>query len=468
MRATLLSTLLCILALLPGVLLGNDAPDNKVPPENIAAHSKEAHGTEAHSTETPAGIDSTNLPDNVENARFPLEELQLFAQIFDQIRTSYVEEVDDRTLLENSIVGLLGELDPHSMFLAEDSFSDLQESTTGEFGGIGIEVGLKNGYIVVISPLDDTPAARADLRPGDLLIELDKQSLQDMSLGEAVALMRGPKGSAIELTVVREGENEPRVITLIRAAIKIASVRSRMLTKDFGYLRLAQFQEHTATDFRKAASKLLSKNPGLRGVVLDLRNNPGGLLPASVGVADVLLDSDALDNDLIVYTEGRIASSNTQFSATPGDILANIPVVTLINEGTASAAEIVAGALQDHGRALILGTESFGKGSVQSVLPLGDGRAIKLTTARYFTPMGRSIQADGIKPDILVNRAEIRQLDAEYTIKESNLAGHLSKGKTDQETEQNLSDAQILADNQLYEAVNLLKGLSIFNKPDTN
>lgn len=447
----LFGALVCVLALQPGTLLGaegSEGADNALS-EQPTVDNQPNHSVEANSSDT---------------ARFPLEELQLFAQIFDQIRTSYVEEVDDKTLLENAIVGLLGELDPHSMFLAEESFSDLQENTSGEFGGIGIEVGLKNGYIAVISPIDDTPAARAGLQPGDLIIELNEQSLQGMGLGEAVTLMRGPVGSAIKLTVVRDGEPEPLVVKLVRDVVKMASIRSRMLTTDFGYIRLAQFQENTGADFRKALSKLLGENPGLKGVVLDLRNNPGGLLPASVAVADALLDSDQLDNPLIVYTEGRIPSSNTKLSATPGDQLADIPIVALINEGTASAAEIVAGALQDHGRALILGTGSFGKGSVQSVLPLDDGRAVKLTTARYFTPNGRSIQADGIKPDIFVARAEIRQLDPGYTLKESNLSGHLSKNENASSTTQKGSETQLLEDNQLYEAVNLLKGLAIFGK----
>lgn len=446
--APLVTALICVLSLSPTSVRGN---------EELLEERNESAAARDHSGPGAEG-------DNPENRRFPLKELQLFTQIFDQIRDSYVEEVDDKTLLENAIIGLLGELDPHSMFLEEDSFSDLQENTSGEFGGIGIEVGLKNGYIAVISPLDDTPAARAGLMPGDLIIELNGQSLQGMGLGEAVALMRGPIGSTIEITLVREGESEPLAIKLVRDTIQIASARGRMLTPDFGYIRLAQFQEKTGADFRKIIGQLLADNPELQGLVLDLRNNPGGLLPASVDVADTLLDSELLDNDLIVYTEGRTPSSNAQFSATPGDLLLTIPVIVLINEGTASAAEIVAGALQDHGRALILGTESFGKGSVQSVLPLGDGRAIKLTTARYFTPGGRSIQADGIKPDIFVARAEIRQLDPSYSIKESQLAGHLDKGVTNSPDTRQNRDSQLLEDNQLYEAINLLTGLAILGK----
>lgn len=440
--------LLCLLALHSAPLLSSDVLQEGNT-ANLTAHTDE--------TDTKSGAP--------EHSRFPLDELQLFAQIFDQIRTSYVEDVDDKTLLENAIVGLLGELDPHSMFLEEDSFTDLQESTSGEFGGIGIEVGLKNGLITVISPLDDTPAAQAGLKSGDVIIELDHQSLQDMGLGEAVSLMRGPVGSSLNLMVVREGFSEPLEIELIRATIKIASVRNRMLNTDFGYIRVAQFQEKTGAEFHGALDKLLKSNPALKGLVLDLRNNPGGLLPASVEVANTLLDSKTLDNSLIVYTKGRTPSANTQFSARPGDLLPDIPIVVLINEGTASAAEIVAGALQDHGRALILGTDSFGKGSVQSVLPLKDGRAIKLTTARYFTPNGRSIQAEGIRPDIFVAPAEIRHLDPRYSIKESQLSGHLNKdGIPETDTKQNL-DPALVEDNQLYEAINLLTGLAILRKP---
>ena len=436
----LLTPLILLVAFLPQTLLGSEELPTNTPVDDAASTS--------------------------DNARLPLKELQLFALIFDQIRSSYVEEVDDKTLLENSIIGLLGELDPHSTFLTKESFHDLQENTSGEFGGIGIEVSLKNGYITIISPIDDTPADRAGLLPGDLIIELGDQSLQGMGLEEAITLMRGPKGSVIDLTVVRKNETQPLVVKIVRDIIKTTSIRSHLITPDFGYVRLAQFQEQTGTDFRKALTKLLSKNPELKGIVLDLRNNPGGLLPASVEVADVLLDSEQLDNKLIVYTEGRIPSSNPQFSATPGGLLPDVPIVVLINEGTASAAEIVAGALQDHRRALILGTESFGKGSVQSVLPLGDGRAIKLTTARYFTPRGRSIQANGIQPDILIGRAEIRQLDPGFTIKESNLSGHLSKTSRAEALAQNKNETNLTDDNQIYEAINLLKGLSILQQPD--
>ena len=390
-------------------------------------------------------------------ARLPLEELQLFAQIFDQVRSAYVEEIDDRELLEKAITGLLGELDPHSAFLQEDSYAELKEHTTGEFGGLGIEVGLERGYVRVISPIDDTPAARAGLRPGDLILKLDERSTQGMSLDEAVSRMRGAKGTSITLTIGREGVSEPLTLTIVRDIITVQSVRWETLEPGYGYVRIAQFQEQTGGEFRSALEELRDGEPGLKGLILDLRNNPGGLLPASVEVADALLDGG-----LIVYTKGRIASANTKSMATAGEFLAGVPVVVLINEGTASAAEIVPGALQDRQRALIIGTRSFGKGSVQNVLPIGDGRAVKLTTARYFTPGGHSIQAEGIRPDIEVRRAEIHELEPGFTVKEADLSGHLSGAGDQGAAPRREAEPATPADNQLQEALNLLKALVIF------
>jgi carboxyl-terminal processing protease len=390
-------------------------------------------------------------------ARLPLEELQLFAQIFDQVRSAYVEEIDDRELLEKAITGLLGELDPHSAFLQQDSYAELKEHTTGEFGGLGIEVGLERGYVRVISPIDDTPAARAGLRPGDLILKLDERSTQGMSLDEAVSRMRGAKGTSITLTIGREGVSEPLTLTIVRDIITVQSVRWETLEPGYGYVRIAQFQEQTGGEFRSALEELRDGEPGLKGLILDLRNNPGGLLPASVEVADTLLDGG-----LIVYTKGRIASANTKSMATAGELLAGVPVVVLINEGTASAAEIVAGALQDRQRALIIGTRSFGKGSVQNVLPIGDGRAVKLTTARYFTPGGHSIQAEGIRPDIEVRRAEIHELEPGFTVKEADLSGHLSGVGDQGAAPRREAEPATPADNQLQEALNLLKALVIF------
>ena len=394
--------------------------------------------------------------------RLPLDELQLFAQVFDQVRNAYVEEIDDRVLLQKAVTGLLGQLDPHSAFLEAESYAELKEHTTGEFGGIGVELGLQHGYVSIVSPIDDTPAARAGLQPGDLILQLDDRSTQGMSLEEAITLMRGDKGSAIKLTIGREGAAKPLVFSIERDLIAIKSVRKEVLEPGFAYLRIAQFQEQTGAEFSRAIAELHKQDPALKGVVIDLRNNPGGLLPASIEVADTLLDSG-----LIVYTEGRIASANTRANATPGDALPGIPLVVLINEGTASAAEIVAGALKDHRRALIVGTKSFGKGSVQTVLPLQDGRAIKLTTARYFTPSGSSIQADGIQPDIELRRAEVHELEPDFMIKESNLGGHL-EGGTKSSSQPSRADAGVEkpADNQLHDAVNLLKALALHNRTD--
>lgn len=389
-----------------------------------------------------------------DNGRMPLDELRRFTQAFDQIRQAYVEEIDDKELLEMAISGLLSSLDPHSAYLNETDFQDLEEHTTGEFGGLGIEVGMEGGFIKVITPIDDTPAERAGIQAGDLIIKLDEQLVQGMSLSEAIEIMRGPKGSKLKLTIVRPNRDGPFEVEVIRDVIQVHSVRSRMLEPGFGYVRIAQFQENTGTSFRQALEKFTKDDPELKGVILDLRNNPGGLLNASVEVVDTLLDQG-----LVVYTEGRLNTSNAKYYAKPGDILTGLPVVVLINEGSASAAEIVAGALQDHNRAVILGTSSFGKGSVQTVIPLGERRGIKLTTARYFTPSKRSIQAEGIQPNIVVKPAEVRLLESQGQIKEENLAGHLTNNERPQaETKDDLS----LEDNQLYEALNLLKGLDIF------
>lgn len=403
------------------------------------------------------------IPDN---ARLPLEELQLFAQVFEQIRAAYVEEIDDKTLIENAIVGLLGELDPHSAFLKEDSYKDLQEHTSGEFGGIGVEVSMEDGFIKVISPIDDTPASRAGIVSGDLIIKLDNNAVQGMGLEEALNLMRGEKGTPLTLTIARENRTSPLIITVIRDIIKTTSVRHKTLEEGFGYIRIAQFQANTGEEFRHSIQALQKEKSSLKGLILDLRNNPGGLLPASVEVADAMLDGG-----LVVYTEGRVPSTNARFSAQPGELLQDTPLVVLINGGSASASEIVAGAIQDHRRGVIMGTGSFGKGSVQNVLPLSDGRAIKLTTARYFTPNGRSIQAEGIEPDIRVERAEIKLASSQQSgIKEADLAGHLSQGPTTKAaSDKPEKQREKIKDYQLTEALNLLKGLAILSeRPSVN
>ncbi len=392
----------------------------------------------------------------------PLEDLRVFTRAYDHIRKSYVKEIDDRTLLEYAIRGMLDELDPHSSYLDASSFEDLQVNTTGEFGGLGIEVGMEDGFIKVISPIDDTPAARAGVEAGDLVIKLDGSSVKGLSLDEAVEKMRGPKGSKLTITIVREGADRPFDITLERDTIKVRSVRAEIKEDDFAYIRVAQFQLHTGADVAKEYKKLAKKNPDLQGVVLDLRNNPGGVLQASVEVADHFLEKG-----LIVYTEGRQADSNSRFEATEGDITEGLPIVVLINDGSASASEIVAGALQDHGRALILGTQSFGKGSVQSIIPITNERALKLTTALYFTPKGRSIQAEGIEPDIPVERVKVTAVRQKSGINEAGLSGHLENTKNKDGEKKNSSTGNTAlqnTDSQLYEAITMLRGLNLLKR----
>lgn len=408
---------------------------------------------------TPATADKNTDKNVPKQERLPLTDLRVFTEVFHQIREAYVEEVDDRTLLENAIKGMLAGLDPHSAYLDERSFGDLRVSTSGEFGGLGLEVGTEDGFVKVITPIDDTPAQKAGIEAGDLIIKLDNKPLKGMNLNEAVKMMRGKRGSKITLTIVREGVNQPFDITLTRDLIHVASVRSKMLEPGYGYIRIAQFQNNTGDDFRKAIEKLgRDSKDGLNGIVMDLRNNPGGVLQSSVEVVDALIDKG-----LIVYTKGRLPNSESSFNATPGDITKGAPVVVLINGGSASASEIVAGALQDHKRAIIVGTDSFGKGSVQTVLPLPEDRAIKLTTALYFTPKGRSIQAEGIVPDIAVERAKLTKLKDIGGIKEADLSGHLNNAndtaaqKKSKAKEPDLQEQ----DNQLYEALNLLKGIHL-------
>jgi carboxyl-terminal processing protease len=395
-----------------------------------------------------------------DEGKLPLDELRTFADVFNQIKQSYVESVDDKTLLENAIRGMLSGLDPHSTYLDAKSFDELQVNTTGEFGGLGLEVGLENGFVKVISPLDDTPAQKAGIEAGDLIIKIDGKPVKGMPLNEAVDSMRGPRGSSIELTIVREGTNQPFDVKLKRDTIKVLSVKSRSLETGFGYIRVAQFQANTGAEFRRAVEKLKKENKSLKGLVLDLRNNPGGILQAAVDVADAFIK-----DGLIVYTEGRLPNSKSQFRAAPDDIADGVPLVVLINGGSASASEIVAGALQDQKRAVIMGTESFGKGSVQTVMPLSETSAIKLTTARYFTPNGRSIQAHGIVPDIEVERAKIETLPRGDNITEADLEGHLRNGDGKESNSKVRKDEQqdklISSDNQLYEALTLLKGLNI-------
>jgi len=396
----------------------------------------------------------------------PYEDLRTFTEIFGRIKQDYVEPVSDKKLLEDAIRGMLSGLDPHSAYLAADEYQELKEGTTGQFGGLGIEVTMENGFIKVVSPIDDTPAQRAGLKTGDLIVKLDEQPVKGMSLTDAVKLMRGEPGSKILLTIVREGEEAPLKITLIRDIIKVKSVKNRLLEKGYGYLRISSFQSGTGEGLKESLAALKKENGGdLKGLVLDLRNNPGGVLNAAVEVSDAFIKSG-----LIVYTEGRIANSEMRFNAAPDDLLNGAPIVVLINAGSASASEIVAGALQDQKRAVIMGEKSFGKGSVQTILPTSNGAAVKLTTARYFTPSGRSIQAQGIEPDVTVARVKLESLDkGEFTpVKEADLSRHLQNGNKTEDAKKNLQDDKDkkdepleLKDYALYEALNLLKGISI-------
>lgn len=398
----------------------------------------------------------------------PFEELQAFTEVFSRIKSDYVESVDDKQLIEDAIKGMLNGLDPHSSYLNTSEFSELKIGTTGQFGGLGIEVGMENGFVKVISPIDDTPAARAGIQASDLIVKLDDKPVKGMTLNEAVKLMRGKPNTDIVLTIIRDGELKPLIITITREIIRVKSVKNRMLEPGYGYVRITNFQSRTTTDLLKAISDLQKQNK-LEGLILDLRNNPGGVLNGAVGV------SDAFINDgLIVYTEGRIDDSSHRYHATPGDSLNGAPLVILINGGSASASEIVAGAMQDHNRAIIMGTKSFGKGSVQTIQELRNGSAVKLTTARYFTPDGRSIQAKGIVPDIELNTLSVAAKDSnrKESFSEKDLQGRLSNPDGDDDTD---SDADNKADKkesatlaetdfQLFEALNLLKGLYILNQ----
>jgi carboxyl-terminal processing protease len=400
----------------------------------------------------------------------PLEELRTFSEVFAKIKDDYVEPVRDRDLLENAVRGMLAGLDPHSTYLDADAYRELQVGTTGEFGGLGIEVSMEGGFVKVIAPIDDTPAQHAGIQPGDLIIRIDDTPVKGMSLGDAVKRMRGKPGTEIVLTIVREGDEKPLRITLTRAVIQVKSVKSRLLEKGYGYVRISQFQSNTSNDLRKAIGELEQKSGGtLSGLVLDLRNDPGGVLSEAVAVSDTFLTSG-----LIVYTKGRVDEAQLRFKASPPDWLKGAPLVVLQNGGSASASEIVAGALQDHHRAVVMGTKSFGKGSVQTIFPMASGSALKLTTALYFTPNGRSIQAEGISPDIEVLPAKVAEPEPKdnESIRERDLVRHLQNGngtgakrkKTPSSPADNAEDKLLESDYQLHEALNLLKGLHILER----
>ena len=431
-------------------------------------------------------------------APLPVEELRSFTDVFNAIKQGYVEPVDDRQLITHAIRGMLSNLDPHSAYLDADAFKDLQVSTQGEFGGLGIEVGMEDGLVKVVAPIEGTPAHRAGVRSGDLILRLDDTPVKGMALAEAVKRMRGKPNTSIRLTILRKGEARPLEITLVRDIIKVQSVRSKMVEPGFGYLRIAQFQEETGPDVVRHLERLYqadaeAKGTGLKGLVLDLRNDPGGLLHGAIGVAAAFLPP----NSVVVTTDGRIEDARRKYTTASEDYLRggredfirnlpagarSVPMIVLVNGGSASASEIVAGALQDHKRAVVMGTRTFGKGSVQTVLPLSAKTAIKLTTARYYTPNGRAIQAKGIEPDIVVE--ESPNGGSRERLREADLDRHLSNDKDGKDVEKSAAPKRAPADRegeevpapvrpfefgsrddyQLSQAMNLLKALQVMKK----
>ena len=394
-------------------------------------------------------------------------QLGLFGDIFQRVRESYVDEVDDKKLIEAAINGMLTSLDPHSSYLNSDNFSDMQVQTKGKFGGLGIEITMENGLVKIVSPIDETPAARAGLQPEDLIVAVDKQPIMGMTLSDAVDLLRGEVGSSVTVTVKR-GTKEPFDISLTRDTIKIRSVRAKVFD-EIGYLRITTFSEQTSPGLNKEVEKMFTEHGDrLKGFVLDLRNNPGGLLNQAIEVSDAFLDRGE-----IVSTRGREDQDISRAFARDGDIARGLPIVVLINSGSASASEIVAGALKDHQRAVLMGTRSFGKGSVQSVIPVSGRSAMRLTTARYYTPAGISIQAKGITPDVEVELARIETLDG-GNMREENLRGALdksttsgTKGATTKDGKDTATADQSEIDYQLARALDLIRGVTIFNKKNS-
>lgn len=408
--------------------------------------------------------------ETVAEQQVPMEDVELFSRAISLIKKFYVKETADKSLFENAIRGMLNGLDPHSAYLDENDFIELQSMTNGEFGGLGIEVTIEDGVLRVITPLIDTPAFKAGIKTGDYIIKIDKKYVQGLELKDAVNLMRGKPGSMVKLTIVRKGASKPLIFSLTREKIEIKSVKERLLDKEYGYVRLTQFQSMTDKEMLAAIDSLKKQSGGhLKGLILDLRNNPGGLLDSAIQISGSFLNREKNGKrEMIVYTQGRLPGSKFTAMANEKDILNNAPMVVLINNGSASASEIVAGALKDNHRAIIVGTRSFGKGSVQTVLPLDDKRAIKLTTALYYTPSGISIQAAGITPDIVVQEIAVPK-DAEKTnfmeLSESELSRHLNNGNLKQTVNSDkptLDEMTLLhEDYQLYTALTLLKGLTV-------
>jgi carboxyl-terminal processing protease len=418
----------------------------------------------ADGTEPPPHPPATSAPEP-QHEEIPLDDIRVLVEVFHKIKKDYVETISDKDLLENAIRGMLAGLDPHSTYLDPEAYLSLREGTTGEFGGLGIEVGMEDGFLRVIAPIDDTPAQRAGVQAGDVIIRLDGTPVKGLSLSSAVKMMRGKAGTEIKLSIIREAVDKPIELTIVRDVIQIQSVKSRFLEPGFAYIRISHFQSRTGDDMQRQIREMKREAAdGLKGVILDLRNNPGGVLGAAVSVSDTFLREGR-----IVYTEGRVQDAHLEFNAKPPDLIGGAPLIVLINEGSASASEIVAGALQDRQRAVIMGRRSFGKGSVQTILPMNNDAALKLTTARYYTPSGRSIQAEGIKPDIVIDKVKLSAVAVSRSavVTEADLSKHLenrhgdgdvpaagSEDKPDQDRE-----SLTTSDFELYEALNLLKGM---------
>ena len=400
----------------------------------------------------------TNEPteDKASAVSTSFEELQLFADTFDAIRRGYVEDVTDAELFEMAVKGMLTSLDPHSAYLTDDDYENLQESTEGQFTGLGIEIGYRGGFIAIVTPIDGSPAIDAGLKAGDVILKIDGTSTQGMSTSESSTYMRGPEGTTVTLEIGRAGESQPFDVVVTRGVIDVPSVRSRELDDGYWLIRVSRFQRDSGREVTSAIESALEQGD-VKGVVLDVRNNPGGVMNASVEMA-----SNFLDGGLVVYTKGRHPDSMSTYNAEPGDLLPGVPVVVLVNGGSASASEIIAGALQDRGRAVIMGTQSFGKGSVQTVLPVSETKALKLTTSLYYTPNGRSIQAEGIVPDVIVERAQLTSLEQGNRLREADLNRSIENAGPNIETETEAIATLREDDNQVYEAFTLLKGINVY------
>lgn len=391
------------------------------------------------------------------------EKLKIFSEVLSIIQKNYVEETTAEDLIYGAINGMLRTLDPHSSFMLPDTYKELKVETKGSFGGIGIEITIRTGVLTIVSPIEDTPAFRAGLKAGDKIVKIEEEFTKDMTLFDAVKRMRGPTGTKVTISIMREGFIEPEDFTLTREIIRVKSVKPKLLEDDIGYIRISQFQERTGEEFKKALNTLEKDDPSLRGLVLDLRNNPGGLLDQAVRVCDVFIEQG-----LIVYTQGRNEMQQMKFSAHPNKNPHNYPIIVLVNAGSASGSEIVAGALQDHNRAVILGTPTFGKGSVQTIIPLDDGSGLRLTTARYYTPRGGSIQAKGIIPDVIVKERVFHRKEDKKKfkfIKEKDLKGHFEPEEVTGET--TTTEEEEEEDIPLARAIQLLKSWSIFKKSES-